>query len=174
MNRSTAAGIEMTPRLVSGRGGSPSIPSDRLPIARQRERTEELAAEDMDRPAKLIRLGVMTHHLLDEVRRVSLDEAGRCRLRDTFDAALTELRSALPDELREELSWLTQSFTSDGPPTPRELQLAQAQLAGWLQGVLPGIQATLVARQIAAQSRLADMRSREVSRQEELVPAGYL
>ena len=37
--------------------------------------------------------------------------------------------------------------------------MAQAQLVGWLEGLIQGIQATLFAQQMAAQQQLANMRS---------------
>ena len=39
-----------------------------------------------------------------------------------------------------------------------ELRIAQAQLVGWLEGLFHGIQATLVAQQMAARAQLEEMR----------------
>ena len=36
--------------------------------------------------------------------------------------------------------------------------MAEAQLVGWLEGLIQGIQATLFAQQMAAQQQLANMR----------------
>ena len=113
--------------------------------------------DGVERPEKVLRIGAMTHQLLEEVRRVSLDEEGRRRLQEIHRISLDELAGVLSDELREELSRLTLPLEEDGAPTQNELQLAQAQLEGWLQGVFQGIQATLAAQQIAAQSQLAQM-----------------
>ena len=44
------------------------------------------------------------------------------------------------------------------PPSAAEIRIAQAQLVGWLEGLIQGIQATLFAQQMAAQQQLANMR----------------
>ena len=44
-------------------------------------------------------------------------------------------------------------FSDDAIPTDAELRIAQAQLVGWLEGLFHGIQATLVAQQIAARQQ---------------------
>ena len=53
---------------------------------------------------------------------------------------------------------LTLPFTDDSVPTDAELRIAQAQLVGWLEGVFHGLQAALVAQQVAARSQLEQMR----------------
>jgi len=42
------------------------------------------------------------------------------------------------------------------------LRIAQAQLVGWMEGLIQGIQATLFAQQMAAQQQLAGMRPPEL------------
>ena len=44
-------------------------------------------------------------------------------------------------------------------PSDAELRMAQAQLVGWLEGLFHGIQAALVAQQMAARLQLEQMRS---------------
>ncbi len=44
------------------------------------------------------------------------------------------------------------------PPSEGELRIAQAQLVGWLEGLFHGIQAALVAQQMAARVQLEQMR----------------
>ncbi len=48
----------------------------------------------------------------------------------------------------------------DRVPSEAELRIAQAQLVGWLEGLFHGIQATLVAQQMAARAQLEEMRRR--------------
>src|SRR5690606_14566404 len=97
--------------------------------------------------------------LLDEVRSATLDEASRDRLRDIYETSVNELGSALSPDLREELGRLALPFNDDtNAPSSAELQIAQAQLVGWLEGLIQGIQATLFAQQMAAQQQLANMR----------------
>jgi hypothetical protein len=42
------------------------------------------------------------------------------------------------------------------------LRIAHAQLVGWLEGLFHGIQATLVAQQVAARAQLDEMRQRSL------------
>jgi hypothetical protein len=60
--------------------------------------------------------------------------------------------------LREELERITLPFTDDDVPSDAELRIAQAQLVGWLEGVFHGLQAALVAQQMAARMQLDQMR----------------
>ena len=115
--------------------------------------------EFIEQPAKVMRVGTMMKQLLDEVRSASLDEASRDRLRDIYETSLRELGSALSPDLRDELGRLALPFSDDDTaPSAAELQIAQAQLVGWLEGLIQGIQATLFAQQMQAQQQLANMR----------------
>ena len=114
----------------------------------------------IEQPAKVMRVGTMLKSLLDEVRNTTLDEASRERLRAIHDTSIVELGSALSPDLRAELGRLALPFADDPsePPTAAEIRIAQAQLVGWLEGLIQGIQATLFAQQMAAQQQLANMR----------------
>ena len=109
-------------------------------------------------PAKVMRIGTMIKQLLEEVRAAPLDEASRVRLKDIHAASIKELESGLTPDLRDELERLTLPFTEDSVPSDAELRIAQAQLVGWLEGVFHGLQAALVAQQLAARSQLEQMR----------------
>jgi hypothetical protein len=116
--------------------------------------------ESIESPAKVMRVGTMMKQLLEEVRASSLDEASRERLREIYETSVRELGSALSPDLRDELGRLSMPFADEAePPTAAELQIAQAQLVGWLEGLIQGIQATLFAQQMAAQQQLANMRT---------------
>ena len=115
--------------------------------------------EFIEQPAKVMRVGTMMKQLLEEVRSATLDEASRERLREIYETSVRELGSAISPDLRDELVRLSHPFDRDGaPPSAAELQIAQAQLVGWLEGLIQGIQATLFAQQMAAQQQLANMR----------------
>jgi hypothetical protein len=118
----------------------------------------DAAREAVAEPAKVMRVGSMIKQLLDEVRETSLDEPSRERLRDIYDRSVTELGSALSDDLREELERLVFPFRADELPSEVELRIGQAQLVGWLEGLFHGIQATLFAQQMAARQQLERMR----------------
>ena len=116
--------------------------------------------EFIEQPAKVMRVGTMMKQLLEEVRATPLDEPSRERLREIYETSVRELGSAISPDLRDELARLSLPFAEVGgePPTTAELQIAQAQLVGWLEGLIQGIQATLFAQQMAAQQQLANMR----------------
>ena len=116
------------------------------------------AESTIEQPAKVMRVGTMMRQLLEEVRAASLDEASRGRLREIFETSVDELGSALSEELSSELDRLILPFGEGDAPSSDELRIAQAQLVGWLEGLIQGIQATLFAQQMAAQQQLAGMR----------------
>jgi hypothetical protein len=109
-------------------------------------------------PAKVMRIGTMIKQLLEEVRAAPLDEASRLRLRQIHEKSIHELESGLAPDLRDELERITLPFTDDEVPSDAELRIAQAQLVGWLEGVFHGLQAALVAQQMAARIQLEQMR----------------
>ena len=115
-------------------------------------------ADAIGEPAKVMRIGTMIKQLLEEVRAAPLDEASRARLMRVHQKSIRELETGLTAELRDELERLSLPFTEDTVPSEGELRIAQAQLVGWLEGVFHGLQAALVAQQMAARSQLEQMR----------------
>jgi hypothetical protein len=113
----------------------------------------------VEQPAKVMRIGSMIKQLLEEVRAAPLDEAGRQRLRDIHQRSISELEDGLAPELRDELERLSLPFEEGATPSEPELRIAQAQLVGWLEGLFHGIQAALVAQQMAARMQLEQMRT---------------
>lgn len=121
----------------------------------------EKQADAVDEPAKVMRIGSMVKQLLDEVRAAPLDEAGRARLREIYETSVKELSAGLSSELAAELASLAPPF-GEGTPTTSELRIAQAQLVGWLEGLFHGIQAALMAQQMAARAQLDQMRQQSL------------
>ncbi|MEV0267305.1 MAG: bacterial proteasome activator family protein [Hamadaea sp.] len=119
---------------------------------------EEDPARLVEQPAKVMRIGSMIKQLLEEVRAAPLDEAGRHRLKEIHRRSIVELEDGLAPELRDELERLSLPFEGDATPSEAELRIAQAQLVGWLEGLFHGIQAALVAQQMAARMQLEQMR----------------
>jgi hypothetical protein len=115
-------------------------------------------AKLIEQPAKVMRIGSMIKQLLEEVRAAPLDDAGRQRLKEIHRRSITELEDGLAPELRDELERLTLPFEDGSTPSEAELRIAQAQLVGWLEGLFHGIQAALVAQQMAARMQLEQMR----------------
>jgi hypothetical protein len=114
----------------------------------------------IEQPAKVMRIGSMIKQLLEEVRAAPLDEAGRHRLKEIHHRSIVELEDGLAPELRDELERLSLPFDANTTPSEAELRIAQAQLVGWLEGLFHGIQAALVAQQMAARLQLEQMRGR--------------
>ncbi|MGH9017083.1 MAG: bacterial proteasome activator family protein [Acidimicrobiales bacterium] len=113
--------------------------------------------ESVEQPAKVMRIGSMVKQLLEEVRNAPLDEASRTRLREIHEQSVRELAGALSPDLAAELDRMTLPF-DETVPSEAELRVAQAQLVGWLEGLFHGIQATLLAQQMAARAQLEEMR----------------
>ncbi len=119
---------------------------------------EDLSAL-IGQPAKVMRIGSMIKQLLEEVKAAPLDEKARARLTEIHRRSIDELESGLAPELVSELERLSLPFEEGSTPSAAELRMAQAQLVGWLEGLFHGIQAALVAQQMAARMQLEQMRS---------------
>lgn len=135
------------PAQIIGPDGQPvSLPTQQTDLG-------DLVAQ----PAKVMRIGGMIRHLLEEVKSAPLDEASRSRLRTIHLQSIEELKDGLAPELVDELERLSLPFDAEAP-SESELRIAQAQLVGWLEGLFHGIQAALYAQQVQAQSQLQNMR----------------
>jgi hypothetical protein len=142
--------------------GADGQPVGTMQLPEGAETAEESAREDpaklVEQPAKVMRIGSMIKQLLEEVRAAPLDEAGRQRLKEIHHRSIVELEDGLAPELKDELDRLSLPFTEETTPSEPELRIAQAQLVGWLEGLFHGIQAALVAQQMAARMQLDQMR----------------
>ncbi len=145
--------------VVDGNGQSVPLadqgPADRVRAA---EEAEAEALAEVESPAKIIRIGAMVKQMLEEVRSTELDESARDQLRTIYGRSVEQLSTSLSPELADELQQLTFDFSDEEVPTEAELRMAQAQLVGWLEGLFHGIQATLVAQQMAARQQLEGVR----------------
>ncbi len=130
-------------------------PSEKAEVVE--DKSDREVGDAIEQPAKVMRLGAMLRSLLEEVRETPLDNRSRDRLRDVYETSVNELGSALSTDLREELGRLAPPF-EEGTPSTAELRVAKAQIVGWLEGLVQGIQATLYAQQVFARRQLADMR----------------
>jgi hypothetical protein len=141
-----------------GTGGTPESEDGR-----------EERRESVEQPGKVMRIGTMVKALLDEVRQAPMDEAGRARLKEIYEQSVRELSSGLSPDLAEELDRMAFPFDEE-IPSEAELRVAQAQLVGWLEGLFHGIQATLMAQQMAARAQLDQMRQRGLPRPDDESP----
>jgi len=92
-------------------------------------------------PGKLVRITTMARAMLEEARSTPCDAAGCERLRRIHDRVIAELNDVISAELHEELRALAVRF-DDPSPTPSEVRVAQAELVGWLEGLMAGIVVT--------------------------------
>ncbi len=113
------------------------------------EPTDEMVSE----PLKLVRIASMVQILLNEVRSIEMDQQARDRLQEVHHRTLEELREIMSDELRTEMDNVLVPLSTDA--SEPELRLAQAQLAGWLEGLFHGIRASMWGQQMAQQRLLA-------------------
>jgi hypothetical protein len=150
----------MTPKTPTGENGGAVAPDEVIPAASHDDSLEVAGGETIEKPAKVMRIGSMVKQLLDEVRQAPLDEAGRKRLREIHDQSLRELATTLSPDLVAELQSVAIPFDEERVPSEAELRVAQAQLVGWLEGLFHGIQAALMAQQMAARAQLDEMRQR--------------
>ena len=115
------------------------------------------AESSISDPAKLIRLGTMVQTLMAEVRQADTDEESRRLLARIHEETMEELATVLSDDLMDELTEFADCCGDDGVPTESEIRVAQAQLVGWLQGLLQGLQASMAQQQAAAAMQLQQL-----------------
>jgi hypothetical protein len=137
----------------------PTMAEDQGSSADAGDEDSSARGESVEQPGKVMRIGSMVKQLLDEVRSAPLDEASRNRMREIYEQSVRELAGALSPDLAAELDRMALPF-DESAPSEAELRVAQAQLVGWLEGLFHGIQATLMAQQMAARSQLDEMRQR--------------
>ena len=141
-----------------GSGTPGTIEATQAEIVEPQSEDARAKGDAIEQPAKVMRVGAMLRGLLQEVREAPLDERSRDRLREIYEISLQELGSAVSEDLREELNRLAQPFPESEVPSEAELRIAKAQLVGWMEGLIQGIQATLYAQQVLARRQLDDMR----------------
>lgn len=97
-------------------------------------------------PGKLLRIGHMLGALRQELDDVDGSDSGRERMATIYDRSVEGLAEVLTGSLREELETFAITFGPGEEPTAAELRIAHAQLVGWLEGLLKGLQAALASQ----------------------------
>jgi hypothetical protein len=113
------------------------------------ETATQLDEPMVSEPLKLVRIASMTQAMLIEVRSIELDDHAVARLQDVHGRTVASLREIMSDELRDELDSMVLPLQEGA--SEAEVRLAQAQLAGWLEGLFHGIRASLWGQQVAVQ-----------------------
>lgn len=116
----------------------------------------QVSEPDVSDPAKLIRLGTMLQAVLTELRETDTDKAGLRRLVQIHTETLEEVQKILSEDLRDELMEFNKASCCE-EPTEAEMRVAHAQLVGWMQGLLRGMQATATAQAQMAQQQMMMM-----------------
>jgi hypothetical protein len=117
---------------------------------------EQSPSQSLGVPGRILRIHMMTHEVLDELREVQLDDATRLRLAGVYDETVRELAEVLPVAMREEFGRLVPRLGGTGAPSVAELRVADAQLAGWLDALVNAMDASVVLRALADPDRLAE------------------
>ncbi len=160
-----------------------SSPSEPEPLKPQVVDEDEMGQPEggdgtfVTEPSKLLRIASMTRAMLDEVRQAPLDEQGRHRLLEVYQASIDQLHETLSPDLQDELATIFQPLEQE-TASESELRIVQAQLVGWLEGLFHGIQASLFSQQASAAAQLEEMRKRRAleaaTHEEETRPGLYL
>src|SRR5260370_41498184 len=121
MNDDSQPGAETTSKVVLVGQAGAAVEADTDLGGAERSVTEMV-----EQPAKVMRIGSMIRHLLDEVKAAPLDEKSRARLKEIHTSSIKELEDGLAPELVEELERLSLPFERDDIPSEAELRVAQA------------------------------------------------
>lgn len=90
--------------------------------------------------SKVLRLRSMLERLRSEVREIEADERSLQRLASLHNQLETELATAMPEPLSAELAEFSSCCHDNPLPSKPEIRVAQAQLIGWIEGLLQGVQ----------------------------------
>lgn len=115
-------------------------------------------------PGKLMRIATVAKAMLEEARSTPCDDAGCEKFRKIYERTIAELDGVISPELHAELTKLAVQF-DDPRPSPSALRIAQAELVGWLDGLMNGIV-------IAVQSQIAEAQAQADAIQETVVDDG--
>ena len=105
----------------------------------------------MIHPGKVMRVWMVTHELLHELHELQLDQASRARLMSTYEASVRELCGALGPDALDEFRRLVMVFGEARALSDAELRVADAQLLGWLDGLVHGLRSSVVLQALASE-----------------------
>ena len=126
--------------VIVGPDGQPlgSVPESAL-VARESgdEDSERSITDQVEQPAKVMRIGSMIRQLLEEVKSAPLDEASRNRLKEIHKASVHELEAGLSPDLVEELERLALPFSDDADAVRRRAPDRPGPARRLARGALP-------------------------------------
>ncbi len=110
------------------------------------------STEFIARPAKLMRISAVANAMLEEARSAPCDAAGCEKFKRIYERTIDELDGVISVELHAELSKLVVRL-EDPAPSPSALRVAQAELVGWLDGLMNGIVVAVQSQFVEAQAQ---------------------
>ncbi|GMQ85237.1 MAG: hypothetical protein BMS9Abin07_0803 [Acidimicrobiia bacterium] len=90
--------------------------------------------------------------MLEEARATPCDTAGCEKFKNIYERTIAELHGVVSEELHTELTDLAVRF-DDPAPSPSALRVAQAELVGWLDGLMNGIVIAVQSQFVEAQEQ---------------------
>ena len=121
---------------------------------------------------KILRLRATLESVRAEVKALTPDARSLERLAMIHNRLEAELAEAVGADLELELDELSACCRDNPSPTEDEIKVAQAQLAGWIQGLLNGVVMTEVQAGVAPPA-IADEQASQVD-QGTYNPSGYV
>ena len=94
---------------------------------------------------KLLRLRSMLQSLHEEARLIDADASSLERLASIHVRIESQLASAIPADLGAELAEFSSCCEQGATPSKPEIRVAQAQLIGWIEGLMQGVQLSMQA-----------------------------
>jgi len=104
------------------------------------------------RPGKLMRITAVAKAMLEEARATPCDAAGCEKFKAIYERTIAELSGVISPDLHAELSGLAVRFDKVAP-SPSALRVAQAELVGWLDGLMNGIVIAVQSQQAEAEAQ---------------------
>jgi hypothetical protein len=104
------------------------------------------------RPGKLMRITAVARAMLEEARNTPCDAAGCEKFKMIYERTIAELDGVIAPDLHDELIKMSVRF-EDAAPSPSALRIAQAELVGWLDGLMNGIVVAVQSQFIDAQEQ---------------------
>ena len=129
------------------------------------------ATAGIARPGKLMRITSLAKAMLEEARSTPCDSAGCEKFRKIYERTINELDGVISSELHAELTKLAVRF-DDPAPSPSALRVAQAELVGWLDGLMNGIVVAVQSQYMEAQEQADAIQEAVVD--DRLMPGQYL
>jgi hypothetical protein len=95
--------------------------------------------------SKVLRLRAMLQTIRTEVCDLDADDASLQRLASVHNQIESQLAGAIPAALGAELAEFSSCCHDNPSPSKAEIRVAQAQLIGWIEGLLQGVQLAVAA-----------------------------